>query len=101
MADPDIRIREACEDDAAPLLSLMLEMEREFPLMFEPGERPNDPALVAKLIRKLRERDNSTFLVATDDEQVVGFLWAEGGRYRRIRKTATLVVSPQGSWTVI
>ena len=49
------------------------------------------------IFRRLREADNSIFLLAEADS-VIGTLWLEGGRYRKTRHDAELGISVHREW---
>ena len=56
---------------------LNLDKETKF-MMFEPGERPTDINIVKNIIEKSVNGDD-LILVATDEENIVGFLSLERG----------------------
>lgn len=91
-------IRDAREDDAPALLALMRQLEERFDLLYEPGERPDDPALVRGQIRDFSARPNCRFLVAEAAEGPAGFLTLEGGRVRRRAGVGYLIMSVHPDW---
>lgn len=87
-----VDIREIREDDAAPFLELCrrLDGETRF-MMLEPGERQTSIEEQRRRIRELLSRDNSTLLVAETDGELVGYVEAVGGEFRRNRHCAHVV----------
>lgn len=79
-----IRIREIRESDAEEFLSLCkkIDAETQF-MMFEPGERPTTIKEQRDEIRDILSKDNQTIFVAEKDSQLIGYLSAYGGRYKR------------------
>ncbi|WP_273842241.1 GNAT family N-acetyltransferase [Rubrobacter calidifluminis] len=88
-----IRIRHAWEGDAEDLLSLQRQLDRETTFMLlEPGERTTTVRQETAQIRRSFDAGNRTILVAEASGQLVGYLEARGGDYRRNRHTAELVI---------
>ncbi|GGA77977.1 GNAT family N-acetyltransferase [Ornithinibacillus halotolerans] len=86
-------IREAVPSDAEGLVELMQHVENTSPyMMWEKGERAIQPENLQKRIISLNQTHNSTILVAVDEEELVGYLFAIGGSARRNKHTAYLVV---------
>ena len=50
------------------------------------------------ILNRLRESDNSLFLIAEQEDGVVATLWIEGGRYEKTRHDAELGVSVHPQW---
>ncbi|WP_448189533.1 N-acetyltransferase family protein [Azospirillum sp. sgz301742] len=100
MHDP-IATRPARPNEAPALLALMAEVNAHAPhTLHEPGERPAwhggaDP--VEDLSAFLAFASN-TLLVAEADGQPVGTLTATGGRFRRNRGVATLMLGVLPRW---
>jgi RimJ/RimL family protein N-acetyltransferase len=89
-----IRIRPVLESDAAGFLALRTQLDGESRfMMLEPGERDQDLEQQRAHLRSVLARDNDMIWVAvSEDEQLAGYLEAEGGRFRRNRHVATIVV---------
>jgi RimJ/RimL family protein N-acetyltransferase len=87
-------IREICASDAPAFLDLrkQLDTETDF-LMLEPGERRATVEQTRAHIRDVLAQSNSTILVVEDQGELVGYLEVSGGRYRRNRHSAHLVVA--------
>jgi ribosomal protein S18 acetylase RimI-like enzyme len=89
-----ITIRPIQESDAAQFLALRTRLDAETRLMMlEEGERDQDLQRQHAYLRSVLARENHTILVAvTEEDQLVGYLEAEGGGFRRNRHVATIVV---------
>jgi RimJ/RimL family protein N-acetyltransferase len=89
---PQPLIRPALPDDAAALLELKRTLDRETEFMLlEPDERVESPEDLAREIADTVERPNSTILIAQEDA-LLGYAQADGGRYRRNRHCAYVVI---------
>ena len=89
-----ITIRPIQESDAAAFLALRTQLDAETHfMMLEPGERDQDLERQYAELRSVLACANHTILLAvTEDQQLAGYLEAEGGRFRRNRHTATIVL---------
>jgi RimJ/RimL family protein N-acetyltransferase len=88
-----MRVRIIREDDAEAFLRLGSQLDRETEFMLlEPDERTTTVEAQRRQIAELLVADNSTILVAEDDGRLIGYLAARGGRARRARYSAHLVV---------
>ncbi len=85
-------IRTIREDDAERFLNLckLLDTETEF-MLLEAGERITTLEEQRIQIDLLLKHENHTILVAEQDNQLVGYLEASGGTYKRSRHTAYIV----------
>ncbi|HXH96847.1 MAG TPA: GNAT family protein [Gaiellaceae bacterium] len=93
MNDSDVRIRPAVPSDAERLLELKLVLDRETSfMMLEPGERTETAAEVAAHLAEVDGRGNSIVLVADDGTSLLGYVEADGGRFRRNRHSAQVVI---------
>jgi RimJ/RimL family protein N-acetyltransferase len=95
-----INIREITVSDAAAFLEMCkaIDIETKF-MMLEPGERTLGVDGQRERILGLLERDNATLLVAEAEEQLVGYIFADGGRYRRNRHCAHVVIGIRAAFT--
>jgi ribosomal protein S18 acetylase RimI-like enzyme len=104
-ADPDAgpRFREAGPGDAAALLALKQDLDRETSFMLiEPGERTDTAADVAAELAQLAGAPNSVLIVAEmagaemagaeTARGLVGYVEGAGGRFRRSRRTVHIVI---------
>jgi RimJ/RimL family protein N-acetyltransferase len=86
-------VRTILPDDAEQFLYLCLRLDNETPFMLlEPGERTASVAEQRARIEELLRRDNSTIFVAEHDGQLVGYLGAEGGYFKRNHCNVYIVV---------
>jgi len=95
-----VDIRPVRLEDAAQILALShtLDQETQF-MLFEPGERHLTVEEQRQLISGMLDSENSAVFVAEDGDQLVGFLGARGGEWRRIRHSAHLVVGILQAYT--
>ncbi len=87
-------IRTIPESDAAQFLNLckQLDAETQF-MMLEPGERKTTLEEQRAQIDILLRQENQTIFVAEQDNQLVGYLAATGGTFKRNRHSAYLVIA--------
>lgn len=79
-----MNIREITEADAEAFLKLACQIDDETRfMMFEPGERQTTVEQHAAWTRKLKAIDNQTMFVVEQEGQLVGYLGAMGGAFRR------------------
>ncbi|WP_250674425.1 GNAT family N-acetyltransferase (plasmid) [Paraclostridium ghonii] len=87
-----MEIRKIQMKDANNYLSMLLNLDNETKfMMFEPGERSTDINIVKNIIEKSINGENLV-LVATDNEDIIGFLSAQRGIPKRIKHTAYIIV---------
>jgi RimJ/RimL family protein N-acetyltransferase len=86
-------IRTIREDDAEQFLNLCkrLDAETQF-MLLEPGERKTTLEELQTYIDFLRRQENQTIFVAEQGNQLVGYLEASGGTFKRNRHNAYLVI---------
>jgi len=86
-------IRQIALEDAAEFLELGRRLDEETRLMMlEPGERALTVEQQRERIEQVLASENRTVLLALSRGQVIGFLEALGGEYRRNRGTAHVVI---------
>ncbi len=91
-------IREATPRDAEALLALKRALDRESSFMLlEPGERTTSESEERSRLAAVAAQANSVVLVAEDDGELVGYVEASGGEFRRNRTTAYLVIGVRQS----
>ena len=87
-----MKIRRCEINDADNMLKMLLELDKETEYMlFEADERPNDINRVKAMINQSINGDN-LLLIATEDDNIIGFLSAQRGIIRNIKHTAYIVV---------
>jgi RimJ/RimL family protein N-acetyltransferase len=88
-----VAIRMATPRDAGPLLALkrVLDHETRF-MLLEPDERTTTESEAAAQLRSTAARPNSVVLVADVKGELVGYVEASGGVFRRNRHTAYVVI---------
>jgi hypothetical protein len=85
----DVVIREIREDDAGKLLRLQQRLDQETAMMMlEPSDRRSTVETVRAHLQDSLTCANSTIIVAESERGIVGYVEAEGGRYRRTRHSA-------------
>jgi RimJ/RimL family protein N-acetyltransferase len=94
-----VNIRAIRESDSEQFLLLgkALDEETQF-MMLEPGERTLTIEEQTERIKGALSRDNQMIFVAEDERQLVGFLGAYGGNFRRNRHSAYIVIGIRQSF---
>jgi RimJ/RimL family protein N-acetyltransferase len=89
-----VTIRTIQDRDAEPFLALSnrLDAETAFRLL-EAAERRTTVEEQRETIRRVQSTDNQTILVADVDGRLVGYIAGVGGKYRRNRHSAYVVVA--------
>ncbi|MEN1935826.1 GNAT family N-acetyltransferase [Paenibacillus sp. 102] len=86
-------IREIQVDDAATFLQLGKQLDEETSYMLlEPGERDTTVEQQKNMLKRFIENYNSTIFVAVEEEQLVGFILANGGDVQRNTHAAAIVI---------
>ena len=90
-----MEIRKLLDTDAKDFYDCLkiIDSETDF-MMFEPGERVWNEG---KIVKNLKD-ENNLFLGAIEDGEIVGFLSAQRGVFRRIKHTAYVVIGLQKSY---
>lgn len=88
-----IDIRPVTVADAAALLALAQQLDQESRfMMLEPAERQTSVADQADQLAALLAQPNQMIFVAAAGDQLVGYLEAQGGVFRRNQHSAELVI---------
>jgi ribosomal protein S18 acetylase RimI-like enzyme len=88
-----VRFREAGPGDAAAVLALKQDLDRETAFMLlEPGERSETVQDVAAELEHVAAAAKSVMIVAETARGLIGYVDAQGGRFRRSRLTAYVVI---------
>jgi RimJ/RimL family protein N-acetyltransferase len=86
-------LRMAGPGDAAALLRLKQQLDQETSFMLlEPGERDTSVPTLARQLEDVARSGNSALIVAELPDGLAGYLELTGGRFRRNRATAYLVL---------
>jgi RimJ/RimL family protein N-acetyltransferase len=86
-------VREIRAEDAENLLALQHRLDEETTMMMlEPGERGSSMEPLRSHVCETLASPGSTIIVAESDSRLVGYVEAEGGRYRRTRHSAQVVI---------
>ena len=95
-----ITIRQITVDDAAAFLAMraQVDLETKF-MMLEPGERQTTVEQERERIANLLKSDNKQTFLAEDDGQLVGWLWANGGEFRRNHHSVHIVIGITAAYT--
>ena len=95
-----IIIRPATPDDAADFLALrqQVDLETKF-MMLEPGERQTTVEQERERLAAIDKSDNQQTFLAEDNGQLVGWLWANGGLYRRNHHNIHIVIGIRAAFT--
>ena len=95
-----MNIRAIRESDSEQflLLSKSLDEETQF-MMLEPGERTMSIEEQTQRIKNVLSQDNQMIFVAEHENQLVGFLGAYGGNYRRNHHCAYIVIGIRQNFT--
>jgi ribosomal protein S18 acetylase RimI-like enzyme len=95
-----MEIREVHERDADALLDLLtrIDAETDF-MMLEAGERRTTVEEQRERIAGILSKDNQTIFVAESHGQLVGYVAAIGGEFKRIRHRAYVVIGVLQAFT--
>jgi RimJ/RimL family protein N-acetyltransferase len=95
-----VTIREARPEDAAAGIAYFRRIFSEpgINLITEPDEYWPTVESNARIIRDMNQADNSLFLVAEAEGELVGILTLEGAKRRNVRHTAVLGITVAREW---
>jgi RimJ/RimL family protein N-acetyltransferase len=95
-----LTIRPATPDDAAAAIEHTTRAIEEFPenLVLNPGEFDYTLEYEQNLFADVAASDNSAFLLALIDDQIVGLLNYTGGKRPALRHAAVLGISVRKAW---
>jgi RimJ/RimL family protein N-acetyltransferase len=95
-----ITIRPITVEDAAAYLKLRAQLDTETKfMMLEPGERQITLEQERERVTALLATDNSLVFLAENEGEPVGFLWANGGAYRRNHHNVHIVIGIRAAFT--
>jgi RimJ/RimL family protein N-acetyltransferase len=85
-------IRKVRAEDAEAFLALCLALDSESRvMMLEPGERVSTVADTQVELQRVSDSPNSAMFVAEESGELLGYVAAYGGEYRRNRHSASVV----------
>ena len=88
-----VNIREIREDDAASFRNLLTRVDEETQFMLlEPGERQITVEDQRQRIKTILSKNNQIIFVAENDNDLIGYLAAIGGDFKRNRHRAYIVI---------
>jgi RimJ/RimL family protein N-acetyltransferase len=88
-----VLIRKILESDANAFLDLCKKLDEESQfMMLEPGERLTTAEQQRERITRLLSQSNQMIFVAENNNQLVGYLAAIGGDYKRNRRSVHIVI---------
>src|SRR5512139_1990470 len=95
-----ITVRPITADDAAAFLAMraQVDLETKF-MMLEPGERQTTVEQERERIANMLKADNKQTFLAEDDGQLIGWLWANGGEFRRNHHSVHIVIGIKAAYT--
>ena len=95
-----ITIRQIVSEDATAYLKLREQLDHETKfMMLEPGERQITVEQERERVKSLLATDNSMVFLAESEGEPIGFLWANGGTYRRNHHTVHIVIGIRAAFT--
>lgn len=88
-----MQVREVRLADAEKLSTLILQIDHDSKFMlWNSGERTLTSEAQTKMIESFLNRTNSTILVAAENEELVGYLLANGGQAEKNKHSAYIVI---------
>ena len=85
-------IRAAEPNDAKQLVNLIEQVESSGFMLFEPGERKVSDEQMKERIDSIKEGKSSIILIAEDNGDIVGYLFAVGGNPTRVKHSVYIAV---------
>jgi ribosomal protein S18 acetylase RimI-like enzyme len=80
------------EEDAGRLLAMQFQLDMETAyMMLEPGERDNSQEKLESHLKAAISNGSIILVAETNEEEIIGYVWAERGTPRRIRHSAYIV----------
>src|SRR5262245_66466307 len=88
-----VNIRKIREDDAVTFLNLLARVDEETQFMLlEPGERQITVEDQRQRIKTILSKNNQLIFVAENDNDLIGYLAAIGGDFKRNRHRVYIVI---------
>jgi RimJ/RimL family protein N-acetyltransferase len=85
-------IRVAEPNDAKQLVNLIEQVESSGFMLFEPGERKISEEQMGKRIDSIKEEKSSTILIAEDNGNIIGYLFAVGRNPTRVKHSVYIAI---------
>ncbi|MGX9135688.1 N-acetyltransferase family protein [Rummeliibacillus sp. JY-2-4R] len=87
-----MQIRHATIHDAQEIIQVMQDAESSNLMLFGPGERKVSKEPFTKFIEMISNKANSALFVASEQNQIVGYLIVQGDSPKRISHRAYIVI---------
>ena len=87
-----MNVRKATAQDAYQIIEVMKDAEQSGFMLFNPGERNITAEQFEKYIEAMNQKQNSTIFVATEKEQIIGYLIVQGDTPSRVAHRAYIVI---------
>ena len=93
-------IRQITADDAEAYLDLRTQLDDETKfMMLEPGERKTTTTQEQERLIALLAADNQMVFLAEREGEPIGYLWANGGMFRRSHHNVHIVIGIRAAFT--
>jgi RimJ/RimL family protein N-acetyltransferase len=93
-------IRQITVKDAEAFLNLRTQIDHETKfMMLEPGERQTTIEQECERLTTMLATDNQMVFLAVNKDEPVGYLWANGGTYRRNHHNVHIVIGILAAYT--
>ena len=90
-----MNVRKATASDASQIVAVMKDAEASGFMLFEPDERKLTAEQFEKYIEAINNKPNSAIFVATEEENILGYLIIQGEGPKRIAHRAYIVIGVQ------
>ena len=90
-----MNVRKATAGDASQIVAVMKDAEASGFMLFEPGERKLTAEQFEKYIETINTKHNSAVFVATEEENILGYMIVQGEGAKRIAHRAYIVIGVQ------
>lgn len=87
-----MNIRQATEQDAAAIISVMQDAENSGFMLFNPGERNLLPEKFSPFLERFNVDERSAFFVAEENDQILGYLMLKTENLSRTSHRAAIAI---------
>ncbi|MBS4195085.1 GNAT family N-acetyltransferase [Lederbergia citri] len=87
-----VKVRKAIIHDASQVVAVMKNAEESGFMLFSPGERKVSAEAFAKYIESINSNSKSGLFVATDNEQIIGYMIVQNEKPQRIAHRGYIVI---------